>query len=241
MVAPGYDPQTYQLSALSPAIGGAFNIGIGVDYFGNLRGPSYEIGAVQYLNTIPSPIPTMTMNTSTPIVPVSTSTQIVAPTQTAIQFSTSSVAPTLNATSTVASTSMPSPTPTRAALSSGILETFYNDNHSAFVYSGNWQSVSRAKAHGGSFKLTRQIGASVTFRFTGQSFSLLYTSGSTNGKLDIYLDNNLIATLDQKTTDVLFQKRWDYPGNFVPGAHELRLVFAGPANTRGTIDAVIVR
>ena len=89
--------------------------------------------------------------------------------------------------------------------------------------------------------MTRQIGASVTFRFTGQSFSLLYTSGSTNGKLDIYLDNNLIGTLDQKTTDTLFQKRWDYPGSFAPGTHELRLVFTGPTNTRGTIDAVIVR
>ena len=89
--------------------------------------------------------------------------------------------------------------------------------------------------------MTRQIDASMTFKFTGQSFSLLYTSGSTNGKLDIYLDNNLIATLDQKTTDILFQKRWDHPGNFPAGAHELRLVFTGPSNTRGTIDAVIIR
>jgi hypothetical protein len=187
------------------------------------------------------PNPTATQTVTSAPLPTSTSTQIVAPTQTPVQISTATSMPTLTATSTVASTAMPSPTPTRAAPSSGISETVYNDNHSAFVYSGNWQSVSRAKAHGGSFKLTRQIGASVTFRFTGQSFSLLYTSGSTNGKLDIYLDNNLIATLDQKTTDTLFQKRWDYPGSFVLGPHELRLVFTGPANTRGTIDAVIVR
>ena len=231
LVAPGYDPETFGLSALSPAIGGAFNIGISVDYFGNLRGPSYEIGALQYMDANPSPIPTMT-NTSTP-------TPHWTPTQT--PMATSTVAPTLNATSTVAATAMPSPTPTRAAPLPGASETIHNDNHSAFVYSGNWQNVSRAKAHGGSFKLTRQIGASVTFRFTGQSFSLLYTSGSTNGKLDIYLDNNLIGTLDQKTTDTLFQKRWDYPGSFALGAHELRLVFTGPTNTRGTIDAVIVR
>jgi hypothetical protein len=188
----------------------------------------------------PSPTATQTV-TSAPVLPTSTSTQIAAPTQTPVQISTATSMPTLNATSTVASTSMPSPTATRAAPSSGISETIYNDNHSAFVYSGNWQSVSRAKAHGDSFKLTRQIGASVTFRFTGQSFSLLYTSGSTNGKLDIYLDNNLIATLDQKTADVLFQKRWDYPDGFALGAHELRLVFTGPTNSRGTIDAVIVR
>ena len=249
LVAPGYDPETFGLSALSPAIGGAFNIGIGVDYFGNLRGPSYEIGALQYMNANPSPIPSLMTNTSTPIVPISTSTQIVAPTQTAIQISTATSVPTLIPTSTSTSISMSPaptitairPTPTSVVPAVAPSETVYNDNHAALVYSGNWQSVSRAKAHGGSFKLTRQIGASVTFRFTGQSFSLLYTSGSTNGKLDIYMDNTLIATLDQKTTDILFQKRWDYPGNLPLGAHELRLVFTGPSDTRGTIDAVIVR
>ena len=239
LVTPGYDPQTFGLSALSPAIGGALNIGISVDYLGNLRGPSYEIGALQYMNANSSPVPTLITNTSTP-------TSFRTPTQTTM--ATSTVAPTLIAPSTWTSTSLPSPTvtaiastPTRAVPISGAAETIHNDNHSAFVYAGSWQTVSRAKAYGGSFKVTRQIGASMTFKFTGQSFSLLYTSGSTNGKLDIYLDNNLIATLDQKTTDILFQKRWDHPGNFPAGAHELRLVFTGPSNTRGTIDAVIIR
>ena len=249
LVTPGYDPETFELSALSPAIGGALNIGIGVDYFGNLRGPSYEIGALQYMNANSSPVPTLMTNTSTPIIPISTSTQIVAPTQTAIQISTATSVPTLIPTSTSTSIAMSPaptitairPTPTSVVPAVAPSETVYNDNHAALVYSGNWQSVSRAKAYGGSFKLTRQIGASVILRFTGQSFSLLYTSGSTNGKMDIYLDNKLVATLDQKTTDILFQKRWDHPGYFPVGAHELRLVFTGPSNTRGTIDTVIIR
>jgi parallel beta-helix repeat protein len=240
MVAPGYDPQTYQLSALSPAIGGALNIGVSTDYFGSLRGPSYEIGAVQYLNTIPSPIPTMTMNTST-------STAVWTPTQTTM--ATSTIVPTLIATSTMTSTSVPltptstsiQSTPTSVVPAAAPSETVYNDNHAAFVYSGNWQNVSREKAYGGSFKVTRKIGSSVTLRFTGQSFSLLYTSGLTNGKFDVYVDNQLIATLDQKTSETLFQKRWDYAGRVPVGLHELRLVFTGPSDVRGTIDAVIVR
>lgn len=192
----------------------------------------------------PSPTATQTA-TAAPILPTSTSTQIITPTQTAIQITTGTSLPTLIATSTVTSPSLPptaiQSTPTRTAPTSGVSETVYNDNHSAFVYSGNWQIVSRAKAYGGSFKVTRQTGSSVTLKFTGQSFSLLYTSGSTNGKLDIYVDNTLIAALDQKTTDILFQKRWDYPGSLPAGAHELRMVFTGPSDTRGTIDAVIVR
>ena len=240
LVAPSYDPQTFVLSALSPAIGGALNIGISTDYFGNLRGPSYEIGAAQYLNTIPSPTPTITMNASTP-------TAVWTPTQATLATSTS--APALTATNTVTSTAVPH-TPTSTSIQStptsvipGIVpsETVFNDNHAAFTYSGNWQSVSRAKAYGGSFKLTRQVGAYVTLRFTGQSFSLLYTSGPSNGKFDIFLDNQLIVTLDQKTSETLFQKRWDYSGRFPVGPHELRFVFTGPTDARGTIDAVIVR
>lgn len=246
LVAPSYDPQTFLLSALSPAIGGALNIGVSVDYFGNLRGSSYEIGALEYMNAISSPTIT---STSTQIVPAATSTQVILPTQTAIQISTSTSVPTLIAASTSTSTSMP-PAPTVTAIQStptsvvpaaGPPETSYNDNHAALVYSGNWQNVSRAKASGGSFKVTRKIGSSVTLKFTGQSFSLLYTSGPTNGKIDIYLDNQLVATLDQKTSETLFQKRWDYSGRFPVGAHELRLVFTGPSDARGTIDAVIVR
>ena len=215
---------------------------------------SFPTNASGWPNTLPptsmpsSPTVIQTA-TSAPILPTSTSTQLASPTQTPIQNSTS-VVPTATSISVLTSTPLPlptstqtsiHPTPTRTAPPSGVTEMIHNDNHPALVYSVNWQSVSRANAHGGSFKLTRQIGASVTFRFTGHSFSLLYTSGSTNGKLDIYVDNTLIATLDQKTTDILFQKRWDYPGNLPPGAHELRLVFTGPTNTRGTIDAVIVR
>lgn len=234
LVAPSYDPQTFALSALSPAIGGALNIGISIDYFGNLRGPSYEIGALQYVNAIPSPSPTI-MSTST----------IPAPTQTTMPTSTS--IPTLIATSTPTATSLP-PNPTGTAIQStptsvvpALDASIYNDNHAAFVYSGNWQNVSKAKAYGGSFKLTRQIGSSFKFKFIGQSFSLLYTSGSTNGKFDVYLDNQYLATVDQKTSAILFQKRWDYAGRFPVGLHELRLVFIGPTDTRGTIDAVIIR
>ena len=246
LVTPGYDPQTFLLSSLSPAIGGARNIGIVVDYFSNLRGPSYEIGAIQYMNAISSPTPTNT-SISTPIVPTVTSTQIIAPTQTAIQILTSTNVPTLIATSTSTSTP-PAPTitaiqstPTSVVAAAVPPETAYNDNHTALVYSGNWQNVSRAKASGGSFKVTRKIGSSVTLKFTGQSFSLLFTSGSTNGKIHIYVDNQLVTTLDQKTSETLFQKRWDYSGRLPLGAHELRLVFTGPSDTRGTIDAIIIR
>ncbi|MEO7840036.1 MAG: hypothetical protein ABIU06_11865, partial [Anaerolineales bacterium] len=104
----------------------------------------------------------------------------------------------------------------------------------------NWQDVTNNKAYAGSYKLTTKTGSSVTLNFTGKSFSLLYTSGLNFGKLEVYVDNQLVANLNQKTSQMYFQKRWD-SGQLSPGAHMLKLVFTGRSTTKGTLDAVIVR
>ena len=212
---PGYLAQSYVLGSLSPAIAGGANIGITTDYFNNLRGPSYDIGAFQNTNVIP---------TSTQPSASITPTQIIAAT------GTPTTAPTSVLPTATISTSTPVPA----------LETIYNDTHPGLVYSANWQNVVKDKAYGGSYKLTTRTGSSVTLNFTGRSFSLLYTTGLNFGNMDIYVDNQLIATLNQRTSQIYFQKRWD-SGQFSAGAHVLKLVFTGRNDSKGTLDAVIIR
>jgi hypothetical protein len=77
--------------------------------------------------------------------------------------------------------------------------------------------------------------------FTGQSFSILYTAGKNFGNVEVYIDNQLITTLNQRSTQNLFQQRWDSQGLLPVGTHQLKLIFAGPEGYRGSIDAVIVR
>ena len=105
------------------------------------------------------------------------------------------------------------------------------------------RAVATTKAYGGSYKETTQDGATVTFPFTGQSFSLVYKGGITFSKIDIYIDGTLIGTLDQKLSAATYQVRWDYPGQFAPGNHTLKLVFKVTSATvnRGSLDAVIIR
>lgn len=193
--------------------------------------------------------PTPILPTSTPTPAALTPTQITAPTETATPLPTSTSEPTLIATSTLTSTPLPftptstsiPSTPTSTASPSSSLGTVYNDKHPAFVYSANWQNVSRAKAYEGSYKMTRKTGSSVTLNFTGQSFSLLYTTGTNFSKMEVYIDNQLVITLDQKTAQLQYQRRWDYAGQLPYGAHELRLVFTGPNDSKVTLDAVVVR
>lgn len=120
----------------------------------------------------------------------------------------------------------------------------YDDRDSRFGYSSGWQNVNRKQAYSRSFKVTSQNGAQVTFPFTGQSFSILYSGGADYRKFDVYVDEVLVGTIDQQSSSSTFQVRWDYPGRLVPGNHTLKLVFvtSDTSNrTSGSIDAVIVR
>jgi hypothetical protein len=118
-----------------------------------------------------------------------------------------------------------------------------DDKNSAFVYSAGWQTIATTKAYGGSYQETTQNGATITFPFTGQSFSLVYKGGLTFSKFDVYVDAALVGTLDQKLGSATYQVRWDYPGQFALGNHTLKLVFKVTSSTvnRGSLDAVIVR
>ena len=53
--------------------------------------------------------------------------------------------------------------------------------------------------------------------FTGQSFSLIYKGGITFSKFDVYVDEVLVGTLDQKLEAATYQVRWDYPGQLAAG------------------------
>jgi parallel beta-helix repeat protein len=107
---PSYTADTYNLSSSSPAIGGALNIGIATDYFGHLRGPSYEMGALQFSGSVTSQNQALSNEV---VLPTATSipTKTAVPTETSTQIPTSTSQPTLIPTNTPTSTLLP-PTPT---------------------------------------------------------------------------------------------------------------------------------
>ena len=134
-------------------------------------------------------------------------------------------------------------TPTVAPTSGSTTAQTFDDKISAFVYSSGWQTISTTNAYGGSYKETTQNGSTVTFPFTGQSFSIIYKGGVTFSKFDVYVDGALVDTLDQKLSTTTYQKRWDYPNQLAYGNHTLKLVFKVTSSTvyRGSLDAVIIR
>ena len=172
----------------------------------------------------------------------STTTSTPTATATATTTATSTPAPTNTATPTVTVTATASATATQTPPPAPVETTFDNTN-SAFVYSSNWYNISNSKAYGGNYKETTVNGSSVSFTFTGQSFSVLYTGGPAFRSMNVYVDNVLVGKINQNASTRTYRLRWDYTGQLSYGQHVLKLVFVTTkaTNTKGSIDAVIVR
>src|SRR5690606_18180537 len=123
-----------------------------------------------------------------------------------------------------------------------LTEFNYDNKDHAFSYSAGWVEEVKAAARGGSYAQTAKNGSSVTFQFTGQSFSIIYKGGPSYRDMEVYIDGTRVGTINQRHDQSTYKARWDYPGQLAPGAHTLKLVFVGTKSTNlGSIDAVIVR
>ena len=269
VTTPGYTPDSYRPSSTSPAANRAANIGIQADYFAKARGPVFDIGAIQFSTAVTSstqvlssPTPTLAQPTNTVFPATQTNTAspvptLVQPTNTlppgTPQNTASPIPPTAQSTSTTVPVTPAPVEPTATVTSIPVQssptatgqpaqETRYDNKHSAFVYSAGWVEEVSPYAIDGSFARTSTNGASVTFQFTGTSFSILYKGGPSYRKMDVYIDGVLAATIDERHDASMYKARWDYPGQLSAGGHTLKLVFVTTSSsTNGSVDAVIVR
>jgi len=141
------------------------------------------------------------------------------------------------ASPTAAPTTSPLPTETPAPSKTTVT---YDNADPAFIYSGNWSIVKNKSAFKGSFMRTTNNDASITFTFTGQSFSILYIASPKYGNVNVYVDGTLAGSFSQQALKTLYRQHWDYPGQLTSGTHELKLVFNGPSKAQASFDGVIV-
>jgi hypothetical protein len=152
------------------------------------------------------------------------------------------------ATNTTPATPVPSPVPTQVvqptatAVGSSAGPGTYDDRNPLFSYSPGWEMTPDPRAYQRSFSLATVNGASVTFPFTGRSFSIVYKGGTAFDCLDVVVDGAWVARVNQRLSAPAFQLHWDYPGQLTAGSHTLKLIFrVTVGGDRGSLDAVIVR
>ena len=255
------DPDSYCPLAESPVVGAGANTGVDVDFF-NVSRDRFDIGAIQAETVAANtPTPTLPLPTASSTQPA-TPTRTVAPTQpTAIPVTPTSTipasptllppSPTITASSTLPPLSptmpasatptvappQPSPTSTSQPPSAAVT---YDDKDPALSYSVNWTDVIDTKAYGGSFKKSGPLGSTAAMTFTGSSFTLLYTTNSTFGNMEVRVDGVLIGAINQYSASRVFNQKWDSPVTFGPGPHTLLLTHIGPDATRMTVDAITI-
>lgn len=206
--------------------------------------------------TISTAAPT-TLFTNTPAVsptPLAPTATLIQPTATAITLSTQTAKPPTvtsvppsatpispTATIVVASPTLNQPTSTSQTTGSTTAGAAYDDKDKAIISSGTWLNEYRTKAYQQSIKVTEIKGSSIALKFTGSTFTILYTNGPSFSTIDVYVDNVLVGTINEYTKTIRYQKQWTCPKALAYGAHEIKLVFTGPAPTRGNVDAILVK
>ena len=111
---------------------------------------------------------------------------------------------------------------------------------SSVRYRGTWTSTSSSHCSGGSERYARTPGASATYSFTGRSITFVTTTAPTRGKVKVYVNGTLVATVDLRSSStryriVAWQKTWS-----TSASRTVKLVVVGTSGRpRVDLDAFV--
>jgi hypothetical protein len=121
--------------------------------------------------------------------------------------------------------------------SQGLTEGIYDDTHPAWTYVGDWSATLDPEAYEGTTHDSATVGDSASVMINGSQFILYYTQDSTQGDLDVYVDDVQIATITQEASTPAHQTTWTSPA-LTSEAHTLEFVHADGESVN--IDAIEV-
>lgn len=75
----------------------------------------------------------------------------------------------------------------------------YDDNAKGWTYVGNWELVNDPDARYNTVHVSKKIGDTASFAFTGSQFVFTYLTSPVGGLMDLYIDGVLTTTIDQYT------------------------------------------
>lgn len=97
------------------------------------------------------------------------------------------------------------------------------------TYTGAWQTGQTSDAE-----------ASATATIDANKFSIKYTAGPNQGQMEIYVDGELVASVDQHAEESTPQTYWDLPGNLDPGPHTVKVVFYNQPGQTTSLEQIVL-
>ena len=177
---------------------------------------------------LPKVTKTATVTTLPPTATLVTPATATALPPTAIPTS-APVEPTLTSQPTIAPTAE---APAQAAPLS------YDNTDPGFTYTPDWTTVADDQASNGSYAQSTTVNGSLSFNFTGTSFSFEYLAQPNGGTLKLFVDGQYYHYINQASEKVRYRKPWklNTADTLAPGPHQLTLVFDNPDGTVVTFD-----
>ena len=117
-------------------------------------------------------------------------------------------------------------------------------NEARVSFRGTWRTMQQASALGGSLTRTTVAGATASLPFDGAQFAIVARRGPSGGKLDVFVDGELVERVNLYAEGV-DDRRVVYVGNVARGQHTLKLRSSATADSRSTgavvwLDAVLI-
>lgn len=114
----------------------------------------------------------------------------------------------------------------------------YEDNDANLTYAGQWLSATPGLASGGSVRYSMVTENSVSLRFTGNQFTLVYTGFPNRGVMGVFINGQQIGAINQYSSTTSYQNRWTSPILSDTGPHTLE--FKHISGSVVELDAVII-
>jgi hypothetical protein len=112
----------------------------------------------------------------------------------------------------------------------------YDDRHPGWTYTGNWLLVNNPDARYNTLHLSKKVGNTASFSFTGNQFVFTYWTSAKGGQMDVLIDGIYATTINQNTF---------YPNSFyytspilAYGPHTVK--FVQTTTTEVTVDQIYV-
>jgi uncharacterized protein with LGFP repeats len=107
-------------------------------------------------------------------------------------------------------------------------------SESSATRTGTWHSISDSRYLGGKGLYSTANGATASWTFTGRSAGLIAKRGTGTGKVYVYVDGTLRATIDTKTSTTLYRQIQWTTGWSTSARHTIKIKVAGTSG-RATI------
>jgi len=119
---------------------------------------------------------------------------------------------------------------------------YHQQDHWALRYEGAWQDVTDERAVLGGYRVSEQVGDSLSFTFWGADLDLVLIQDSASAELEITVDGRHLK-LDVSSSRTEYQVEVPVARGLAEGQHQVHLrVAEGPqGNSRVAIDGLIVR